>query len=87
MNISSYFLIAAGACSIWAVVSAILITVALDQKGSKTPFPFLGALLFRNLTLYKKLTLQERGKVGCLYYSYVVPINLALVLVIFALVF
>jgi len=87
MSIEGYLLMAAGICVIWAIVAAILLTVDLDRRGIKTPFPFIGALLFRNLGLYKKTTLEERGKVGPLYFSYVIPINLALALVICALFF
>ena len=87
MSIEGYLLMAAGICVIWAIVAAILLTVDLDRRGIKTPFPFIGALLFRNLGLYKKMTLEKRGKVGLLYYSYVIPINLALVFIVCALVF
>jgi len=87
MSIEGYLLMAAVVCGLWAVVSAVLLTVDLDRRGIKTPFPFIGALLFRNLGLYKKTTLEERGKVGPLYFSYVIPINLALALVICALFF
>lgn len=85
MSLYIILLILAGLCAVWAVASAVLLTVALDQRGLKTPFPFLGAFLFRNLCRYREITLKESGKVGPLYYSYVIPINLAVLLILAAL--
>jgi hypothetical protein len=83
MSVSGTLLLPAAACVVWNVVSALL-TAALDRGGIKTPFPFVGALVFRNLIRYRELTLQETGQVGRLFYAYVVPIKAALVLVIAA---
>lgn len=85
MSLSGMLLLLAVVCVIWAVVSAVLITASLDRRGIKTPFPFMGALIFRNLIRYKEITLKESGKVGPLFYSYVVPVNAALILVLAAL--
>lgn len=87
MNLSIYFISAALGCVAWAIMSLVLLTKYLDQKGIKTPFPFIGALIFRNLSHYKKITLQEKGRVGPLYYSYFISINLALILGIIGLIF
>ena len=84
MTIPSIMLSLAVACVAWAVVSALLITAALDRRGIKTPFPFMGALIFRNLIRYRDITRKETGRVGRLFYSYVVPINAALFFVLVA---
>ena len=84
MSIPAVLLFLAVACAVWAVVSAVMLTAALDRRGIETPFPFIGALLFRNLIRYREITLKETGKVGRLFYSYVVPINLSLILVLVA---
>jgi len=84
MSIPSVLLFLALACVIWAVVSVVLLTAALDRRGIKTPFPFIGALIFRNLIRYREITLKETGEVGRLFYFYVVPINAALVLALAA---
>jgi hypothetical protein len=76
----------AAICVIWALASAILITAMLDRRGLTTPFPFIGLFLFRNLGRYREITRRETGKTGFLFYSFVVPINAALVLVLAALV-
>ena len=70
----------AAICAIGAVTSAMLITGALAQRGIKTPFPFIGVMLFRNLGRYREATVRETGRVGPLFHAYIVSINLALVL-------
>jgi len=74
------------ACGLWAGVSAVLIAHALAGHGVRTPFPFLGVLIFRNLHRYSGMTRRTTGRIGPLFYSYVVPINAALILVVAALV-
>jgi len=39
----------------------------------------------RNLIRYKEVTLKETGKIGSLFYAYVIPINAALIVVLVAL--
>ena len=73
------------ACVIWAVVTIIRITAFLDKRGVKTPVPFWGFYLFRNLGRYKEATIKETGKVGSLNYQYVIPINAALLFALAAL--
>ena len=73
------------ACVIWSVVTIIRITAFLDKRGIKTPVPFWGFYLFRNMGRYKETTIKETGKVGSLYYQYVIPINAALLLALAAL--
>jgi hypothetical protein len=80
MSVPVLLLVMAVICAACAVVSAVLITRELDRRGVRTPFPFIGVLLFRNLRRYREMTLRESGKVGPLFYSYVLPINMALIL-------
>jgi len=82
MSVSGSLVVLAGACVVWAVVSLVLLTAALDRRGTKTAFPFIGVLSFRNLLRYKEITRAETGRVGGLFWSYVVPINAALLLVV-----
>lgn len=84
MSVPGVLLFVAAVCGVCAVVSAVLITAGLDRRGIKTPFPFIGPLIFRNLIRYKEITLGETGKVGPLFYWYVVPINAALILALAA---
>lgn len=83
MSASYFFLFLAAVSAVWAVVSAVLVAKAMDRHGLRTPFLFIGVLVFRNLHRYKEATRKETGRTGPLFYSYVIPINLAW---IFALV-
>ena len=65
---------------IGAVVSALRITAALEQRGIHTPWPLLRLFVLRNLGRYRDLTRQETGEVGGLFYSYVIAINAAWIL-------
>ena len=70
------FLAVVGA--LWATVAAILIAIYLEKKGTKTPFFLFKFYFFRNQRLYKEITLKESGKIGPLYNHFVIPINVAL---------
>jgi len=61
------------------VVSLILIAAALYRRGIPVNVLFLGPLTFRYVRQYRQLTLKETGRVGPLFYSFVIAINLALV--------
>lgn len=77
MLVSNLFIALAAVCAVWSVVAAILLARAMEQYGTRTPFLFVGVLVFRNLHRYQEVTRRETGKTGPLFYSYVVPINLA----------
>ena len=77
-------LIAAAICALWGIVSAILLTRALDLRGMPTPFLFIGPHLPRNLGRYRDVTRKETGEVGPLFYSFLIPINGAWVLALLA---
>ena len=64
--------------AIWATVAAVMIASFLDKRGVKTPFILFKFYLFRNQRLYREITLKENGKIGPLFYQFVVPINAAL---------
>jgi len=77
-------LIAAALCALVGVVSAILLARALDLRGMPTPFLFIGLHLPRNLNRYRDITKRETGKVGLLFYSFLIPINAAWILALLA---
>jgi hypothetical protein len=74
-------------CALWGVVSMILIAEALRKRNMKVNWIFLKVLIIKYVGQYRKITLQETGKVGPLYYSFVVSMNLALVTGIIGIVF
>lgn len=69
-------------CVIWAVVAAVLIAVNLHNRGVSTSILWLRLMVLKYLHEYARLTHQETGRVGPLFYHYVVPLNIALVVVI-----
>ena len=84
MNAVETLLFLAVLCGLWAALSAVSIAHALHRRGLMTPAPLIGLFVFRNLRSYRAITLAETGRTGPLFYSYVVAINLAVVLVLIA---
>ena len=66
MTVVNVLLVLAVACACWAAVSAVLLAQAVDRLGVRTPFPFLGLFIFRNLRLYSGITRRTRGWIGTL---------------------
>ncbi len=69
-------------CVIWAVVAAVLIAADLQKRGVSVSLVWLRLMILKYLHEYSKLTREETGRVGPLFYHYVVPLNVALVVVI-----
>lgn len=69
-------------CVIWAVVASILIARDLAKRGIPVSFLWLRLMILKYLHQYAKVTQDETGHVGPLFYHYVVPLNVALVLAI-----
>jgi hypothetical protein len=84
MTISTLCLIAIALCAISSVVASIVITADLDRRGIKTSWPLMRWYFFRNLSLYREETLKASGKVGPLFYWFVVSINAAWFLALLA---
>jgi hypothetical protein len=74
-------------CAVWAVVAAILIAVDLSKRGVSISIVWLRLMILRHLHEYAKVTSEETGRVGPLFYHYVVPLNVALVVFIVLAVF
>jgi len=74
-------------CALWAVVSSLVIAAFLSRRGIKINYVFFKLLMIKYIHQYRKITMQESGRPGPWFYSFVVSINLALVLAIAAIVF
>ena len=83
---STAFLVIAILSALWGVVDAILIAVALDKRGIRVNMFLFRVFFFRYLNEYKRATVSETGKVGSLYYSYIVAMNAALVCAVIGLI-
>lgn len=76
---SEAFFVVAVLSALWGVVDSILMAVALEKRGVGVNMLLFRVYFFRYLGEYRRLTLSETGKVGPLYYSYIVAMNVALV--------
>ena len=62
------------------IISAVLIIIFLQRHNIPANIIFWGFYFVRYLRQYKDITLKERGRSGPLFYSYIIFINLALVI-------
>ena len=64
------------------VIFSILITNEVSKRGIKINFFLLRLYIIIYIHQYRKITKQETGRVGPLYYPCIVSVNLALVFAI-----
>lgn len=69
-------------CVVWGVVAALMIAADLKKRGVPVSYLWLRIMILKYLGRYAKITQDETGRVGPLFYHYVVPLNVALVLCI-----
>jgi hypothetical protein len=86
MNLAPVFFGLALIAIVWFVVSTIRIYDFLRTRNVKVSFILLRLLIFSYVSQYKEITLKETGKVGPLFYHWVVSINIALVAVILGII-
>ena len=79
MNLTIFFTTIAGIAVVWCIVSSIIIVNKLLKRGQKVNFIFIKAMIPVYAHRYKKITLEETGKVGSLFYHWVISINTALI--------
>jgi hypothetical protein len=77
---SSIILICAIACVCLYVIFSMMIVHQLSRRGVKISFLLLRLYIIKYIHQYKKITLEETGKVGPLYYPCIISVNMALVL-------
>ena len=75
---SNLFFVLAFISVISGVVSSIVITSLLSERGIKINYPFIKVLIIKYVHQYRKITLQETEKPGLWFYSFVISMNLAL---------
>jgi hypothetical protein len=71
---------------VWGIVSSIVIAAYLSKRGIKINLLFFRILVFRYIHQYHQITRRERGRPGPWFYSYIISMNLALVLAIIGIV-
>jgi len=85
-SFSIVLLVLAGCCVIHNIVVQLMIYAFLSQKGYNPSFLFLRVRIFKYLSQYKAITLNEQGAVGTLFYQFYVSINLALLFAVLGLI-
>jgi len=80
MEIAYVLLAVALGCIAWNVVASILICIELGKRDVKVNYVFIKALIPFHAYQYKKITRQETGKPGPLFYHWIISINAALVM-------
>ena len=71
---------------VWGIVSSIVIAAYLSKRGIKINLLLFRILVFRYIHQYHQITRREEGRPGPWFYSYIISMNLALVLVIIGVV-
>jgi hypothetical protein len=72
--------------ALWGVIDFIQIAAALEKRGIHVNIFLARIFFFRYLNQYKSATMKETGKIGELYYSYIVAMNVALVCAVIGLI-
>ena len=70
---------------VWGVISSIVMASYLAARGRKINLLFYRILVLKYIHEYHEITLQENGKPGGWFYSYIVCMNLALVTAVIGL--
>jgi hypothetical protein len=84
MGVRSFFVAAAVACVIWNVITSLRIYDDLRRRNIRVSFLWLRVLAPKYAQQYKRITTQENGRPGPLFYHWIVSINLALVFAVIA---
>jgi hypothetical protein len=71
---------------LWGVVSSLVITSYLSQRGIKVNFLLLRLFIIKYIAQYQEITRKETGKPGGWFYSFVISMNLALVTAVIGLI-
>ena len=69
-----------------SIVSALVITDALQKRGVKINWIFLRIMIIKYVGQYRDITRTETGRTGPWFYSYIIAVNVALATVIVGLI-
>ncbi len=86
MTLTIFFAVIAFIAVGWYIVASIMIVNELLKRKQKIQFIFINVMLPVYAHRYKKITMEETGKVGSLFYHWLIAINTALVFGIAAIV-
>ena len=83
---SMYFFIPALISVIFGIVFMIMIASFLSNRGIKINYIFFRLYIIKYIHQYRKITMEENGKPGNLFYGFIVSMNLALVLAVIGII-
>ena len=83
---SMFFFIPVLVSVIFGIVFMIMITSFLSNRGVKINYIFLRLYIIKYVHQYRKITMEENGKPGNLFYAFIVSMNLALVLAVIGII-
>ena len=75
-----YFFISALVSVTFGIVFMIMIVSFLSKRGIKINYIFIRLYIIKYIHQYRKITIEENGKPGKLFYAFIVSMNLALFL-------
>ena len=82
MDVGNLFLGMALMSVAWGIVSMIAITSFVSERGTKINYFLYRLYIIKYVSQYKKITEAENGEPGAWFYSFVISMNLALILTI-----
>ena len=83
---SMFFFIPALVSVIVGIVFTIMIVSFLSKRGIKINYIFFRLYIIKYVHQYRKITVEENGKPGNLFYPYIVSMSLALVLAVIGII-
>jgi len=81
-----FFFISALVSAIFGIIFMIMIASFLSKRGIKINYVFLRLYIIKYIHQYRKITMEENGKPGNLFYAFIVSMNLALVLAVIGII-
>ncbi len=82
MNVSGLLLGLALLSVGWGIVSGIVITSFVSERGTKINYFLYRIYIIKYVNQYKQITEEENGKPGPWFYSFVISMNLTWVFAI-----
>ncbi len=86
METAAIFLVLCVVCAIWNIVISLIVYDSLKKRGIPVSFLWLRVLAPKYACQYKAVTNVETGRVGPLFYHWIISINLALLFAIIAII-
>lgn len=82
MNIGDFFLGMALVSVAWGIISMIAITSFVSERGTKINFFLYRIYIIKYVSQYKQITEEENGQPGPWFYSFLISMNMALILTV-----